>query len=215
MNVKCPYCGCLYNVGAELLRNPSGDENLGYGWWLRCYKCHKKWWLKNTEVDLAFNAPLTADRQARIDRLSSLTGKRKIVRNVKRRKFNITKVAVFIVIATCAYELYLNRGMFYDYIISKARRTFESSVPKISVADVKYSVIGANITVTGVVVNDDMVTARINSIKVIVSDGSSEILSWTSEPEASSIPPGRQVEFSTNHSVPGEIKNMRVKVLIF
>ncbi|MDR2666577.1 MAG: hypothetical protein LBB34_00450, partial [Holosporales bacterium] len=62
MNVKCPYCSCCYEISMDLLKQPIGHEKLGYGWWLRCYKCHKKWWLRNSVVEGQMNSPLRADK---------------------------------------------------------------------------------------------------------------------------------------------------------
>jgi ferric-dicitrate binding protein FerR (iron transport regulator) len=215
MNVKCPYCNCVYNIDMSLLRNPSGDEHLGYGWWLRCYKCHKKWWLRNTDVERTFNTPLTADRQSRIDRLSALTNRPTRAKRPKARGYVTAKIAVFMLIATCAYALYLNRHVFYDYILAKARRVSESATPKISVTDVKYEVADAKMVVTGTVVNDDAVVARVGGIRVTVFEGSSEVLSWSSKLEPGVLLPGQRTEFSTEHDVRDGIEGMRVEVSIF
>ncbi|MDR1609399.1 MAG: hypothetical protein LBR78_00900 [Holosporales bacterium] len=215
MNVKCPYCNCIYNIDMDLLRNPSGDEHLGYGWWLRCYKCHKKWWLKNTDVERAFNTPLTADKQSRIDRLSALSNRKTGGKRPKPRGYVTAKIAVFMLIATCVYALYLNRHVFYDYIIAKARRVSESATPKISVTDVKYEVTDARIVVTGTVVNDDMVVARVGGVMVTVFDGDSEVLSWKSPIEPNTLPPEQRAEFSMKHDIPDGVKSMRVEVSIF
>jgi hypothetical protein len=215
MNVKCPYCSCVYNIDMDLLRNPSGDEHLGYGWWLRCCKCHKKWWLRNTDIERAFNTPLTADRQSRIDRLSALSSRKANDKRPKVRGYVTTKIAVFMLIVTCVYALYLNRHVFYDYILVKARRVSERATPKISVTDVKYVVVDANIVVTGAVVNNDMVVARVGGVKVTVFDGDSTVLSWSSPIEPSTLPPEQRTEFSTKHDIPDSVKSMRVEVSIF
>jgi hypothetical protein len=214
MNVKCPYCNCVYNIDMDLLRNPAGDEHLGYGWWLRCYKCHKKWWLRNTDVERVFNTPLTADRQSRIDRLSTLTNK-KPSKRPKVRGYVTAKIAVFILVATCVYAMYLNRHVFYDYILAKARRVSESVTPKISVTDVKYEIADAKMVVTGTVVNDDMTVVRVGGVRVTVFDGDSKVLSWSSKIEPGALAPEQRTEFSTEHDVPDGIKSVRVEVSIF
>ncbi|MDR3224194.1 MAG: hypothetical protein LBT03_01230 [Holosporales bacterium] len=211
MNVKCPYCGCQYDLDIDLLQSPSGNEKLGYGWWLRCYKCHKKWWLRNSDIEMKLNTPLRADKQEKIDRLSSLVNRKKPM----KQRTSIAKYVFIILSVSILVLLYQSRFLFKDYITSKARRLSDNIVKKTTMKDVQYTLSGQSISVTGYVVNDDESIASISGIKVTIFDGAEEVLSWNSELDSSSIFPKQSVQFSTQNTLPREVGKIRVEVSIF
>ena len=215
MNVKCPYCDCSYEISREMLGTPIGNEKLGYGWWLRCYRCRKKWWLENSFVEGVVNAPLRADRQAKIDKLSSLTGRRKAASQKKNRK-RIWKILsgfwLLCGIALC----YQYRTAFRDYIFNKARVLSENASNKLVMSDVQYVLNGNEMTVSGRVINtDERSIAKVAGIKVDVFDGETLVSSWKDGLDSGRLLPQQNLPFSLVKKIPVGIKNIRVEVSIF
>lgn len=212
MNVRCPYCGCCYEIDVEMLGNPIGNPKLGYGWWLRCYKCHKKWWLKNTFVEKSVNTPIKADKNAKIERISSLVRRRRC-----QNKSRVKKVIVLGLLLVAIGFAYQERAVFYDYLLIKAKKLSENVNSKVMIADVKYDIDENNlIKVFGNLVNyDERMIAKINGVKVSIYDDKSMILSWNEEFEDMKILPHQKIPFSTSKQLPGDVKDMRVEVSIF
>jgi hypothetical protein len=198
-----------------MLRKPIGNEYLGYGWWLRCYRCHRKWWLRHSEVELEINTPLRADRQSKIDRLSAFAGNNRRKTAPKKSGKAAAKYLAFIIIAVALYFIYQNRAVFNDYLISKAKHISESIAKKIVMTDVKYIMDDGKLSVSGDIANEDKIVVRINGVKVAVFDGDSEVLSWNAEPESKNILPEQKTSFSSAKPCPKEIKDIRVEVSVF
>lgn len=215
MNVKCPYCGCGYDIGADILKNPIGSEKLGYGWWLRCYRCKRKWWLKNTAVEIAMNTPIKVDKFAQIQRISSLSKKKST--SEKRYSFKMwTYVIWLLVIGSCVLG-YQYRTVFYEFLIEKAKRLSENVAGKITMTDVKYELMLDNtITVTGNILNyDERAITKINGVKISVFDDNSLILTWNNDFDDLRILPQQKIPFSASKQLPKDIKNIRVEVSVF
>ena len=214
MNVKCPYCGCSYELSNDMLKEPIGNEKLGYGWWLRCYKCHKKWWLKNTTVEKTINTPIRADKQAKIERISSLSRRR---HPTSKRKTGCLKYIILLTLIGGAALCYQYRNVFYDYLLIKAKRLSENVISKVTMTDVRYEVDDNNmLTVSGDVVNyDERMVSKVNGIKISVFDDKSMILSWNNEFDDFKILPQQKVPFNASKQLPGDVKDMRVEVSIF
>ena len=216
MHIKCPYCGCSYEINLDLLKDPIGSEDLGYGWWLRCYKCQKKWWLKQSDVMRTAGAPLTADKKSKIDKMSKLRGKQK-----KKRHIKCKHVVLFIVACLAAFG-YFQKDRFVEYISNKAQHLSETIVPKLSMKEVRYTISDPNqndirkITITGKIINDDKVVAKFSGIECFLFDAErNKIKSWTENLEKDFIMAGESLEFVTSaelENIPDEIK---VEVAIF
>lgn len=216
MQIKCPYCGCSYEINFDLLKDPIGNENLGYGWWLRCYKCQKKWWLKQSDVMKTAGVPLSADRRGKIDKILKLKGK------AKRKTVIKWKYVVLFLFACLAVFGYLKKEGFVQYISNKAKHLSQTIVPKLSMKDVRYTLSEPDqnnlrkITITGKITNEDTVVAKFSGIECSLFDADrNKIKSWTEKLEKDFVMAGDSFDFATStdlENVPNEIK---VEVAIF
>lgn len=215
MNVKCPYCGCCYEINQNLLGNPIGNEKLGYGWWLRCYRCHKKWWLKNSYIEEKINTPLKADKTAKIDRLSSLIKRNN--KNEKRSFAKIFKYIIFIILGLCAVACYCFRDNFLSYINTKAIHLRENITNKFELNDVKYNIDKDNvITVTGSIINRDSKNIlTVNGVRINIFNQNKKIDSWNNEFEGGAILPQQSMPFSSSKRLQENTENITVEVLIY
>lgn len=216
MNVKCPYCGCCYEINQNLLGDPIGNEKLGYGWWLRCYRCHKKWWLKNSYVEQAFNTPLKADKTVKIGRLRSL-----IKNNKKQKTTNsfarFLKYMIFIILAFSVVACYFFKDDFLNYINTKAIHLRENISSKFDLSSVKYNIDKDNIiTVTGNINNRDSKNIlTVNGVRVNIFHQNEKIDSWNNEFEGGAILPQQSMTFSSSKRLQGNTENITVEVLIY
>ena len=215
MNVKCPYCGCGYDIGADILKNPIGSEKLGYGWWLRCYRCKRKWWLKNTSVEIAMNTSIKVDKLKQIQRISSLSKKKTTFG--KRHSFKIWMCIIWLSIIGGCVIGYQYRSVFYKFLVEKARRLSENVAGKITMTDVKYELMADNtVTVTGNILNyDERAITKVNGVRVSVFDGQSLIMTWNNDFDDLRILPQQKIPFSASKQLPKDIANIRVEVSIF
>ncbi len=215
MNLKCPYCGCGYDIGAEILKNPIGSEKLGYGWWLRCYRCKRKWWLKNTAVEIATNPQIKVDKLRQIQRISSLSKKK--TNFGKRSRFKTWTCVVWLLIIGSCLLGYQYRTVFYKFLIEKAKHLSENVAGKITMTDVKYELMIDNtITVTGSILNyDERAITKVNGVKISVFDGQSLIMTWNNDFDDLRILPQQKIPFSASKQLPNEVKNIRVEVSVF
>ncbi|MDR0640353.1 MAG: hypothetical protein LBF65_01295 [Holosporales bacterium] len=216
MNVRCPYCGCCYEISSDLLKNPIGDEKLGYGWWLRCFKCNKKWWLKNSDIVLQSERSLKADKNAKVENLSRLLPKQR-----KRRKsrFFVRYLSVILIVLLGTLAFY-KWDLFRDYLLDRIKHLSQITSNKLTMLDVKYTTSniennGIKIFVTGMIKNEDNVVAKVKGIKVTIFDGDREVKSWTSSLQAEFVVPHDSMSFSTANTLDRAIENMKVEVSIF
>lgn len=217
MNVKCPYCGCCYNIGDDLLKNPIGSPLLGYGWWLRCYKCHKKFWLKNIEVARQIDTPLTADRQSKIDKISALTrNTRKPIREKKSGKF--FKYFLILLLISFSALCYHNKDIISNFIISKAKRLSRSVANKLQLMDVRYSIDNENkITISGIVKNEDRSVINVQGVRISAKGPDGKILkSWDENLKSNTLIPGDTINFSSSNQLDSTNNNdIKVEVAIY
>ena len=223
MKVKCPYCGCEYKVDRDFLPNPIGNEKLGYGWWLRCFKCHKKWWLKNSEFEDYMQKELTAGRNDVLRKLSKLSKKnKKSSKEIKRKMFKKTfKYIIYtcIIIGSCL--AYYNKDFFKNYINRKIERISSSIVMKMRMTDVKYLLENSEnhdkitMIVSGRIINEDKTVLKIKGIKVSVwSEKNEEIASWTDTSNPGYIVSEDFMDFSIKHEIPKYEGSIRVDVSV-
>jgi hypothetical protein len=212
MKVKCPYCSCEYNINPESLPKPFGDVKLGYGWWLRCYNCRKKWWLKNTVVQMSTNTPLKADSARRIERLSNLREHRR-ERNKKRgcwRYFGYT--LLLLLVSAIIFGVYNSRESFKNYLKQKIVHLSGNMLSKLRLLDVQYAIEKVDdnpeeggkleIVVSGKIINEDKNPVKLKGIKVAVRDEKDqEIVSWIDDVGIDNIASGKITSFSTKQSV--------------
>jgi len=215
MNVKCPYCGCCYEIDYDVLGNPMGNEKLGYGWWLRCYRCHRKWWLKNSYIEEKINTPLKADKTAKIDRLSSFM--RKKHKNQKHSFAKIFKYITFIILGLCAATCYCFRDNFLSYINTKAIHLRENISNKFELNNVKYNIDKDNvITVTGNIINRDSKNIlTVSGVRINIFNQNKKIDSWNNEFEGGAVLPQQSMPFSSSKHLQGNTENIIVEVLIY
>ncbi len=216
MNVKCPYCGCCYEISQNLLGDPIGNEKLGYGWWLRCYRCHKKWWLENSYVEQTFNTPLKADKTVKVGRLKTLIKKH----NEERKPHNFSRFLkyVFLTILILGIGLcYYLKDNFLNYINTKAIHLRENISNKLDLSNVKYNINNDNvITVTGNINNRDSKNIlTVNGVKVNIFHQNEKIETWNNEFEGGVILPQQSVPFSSSKRLQENTKDITVEVLIY
>lgn len=216
MNIKCPYCSCCYEINCDILGTPIGNEKLGYGWWLRCCRCHKKWWLKNSHVEKTINTPLKADKSAKIGKLASLIKKK----HKKARKYDISKIVKYVLLMLLAVGIaccYYFKNNFLDYINAKAIHLRENISSKLELINVKYNISENNtVTVTGNIINkDNKNIIKCNGIKINILKGNEKIDSWDNEFDEGVILPQQQIPFSSSKRLKDNTENIIVEVLIF
>ncbi|MDR3031462.1 MAG: hypothetical protein LBU35_03710 [Holosporales bacterium] len=218
MKVKCPYCGCIYNITPELLNAPIGNEKLGYGWWLRCYKCQKKWWLKNIDIAAQIDTPLIADKKAKIEKISRLSNKKSLS---NRKKSRWVKYALLILVIIVAIGAYYKKDLFYEYITNKAKRLSESIIPKLTMKDVRYTLTPMEennkyrVTVSGEIINEDKTVAKFKGIEFFVYDSqNNEIKSWTKNFDTDFVLSGDGLDFSSEEIIENLNGNIKVDVAI-
>lgn len=215
MNVKCPYCGCGYELGTDVLKNPIGNEKLGYGWWLRCYRCKRKWWLKNISVEIEMNPQIKVDKLAQIQRISAFAKKNST--SGTKYSHRVWRYIILLMIIGVAILCYQYRAVFCDFLIEKAKHLSENVAGKLAMADVKYDIsIGDMLTVTGNILNyDERTITKVNGVRISVFDDKSLILNWDNSFDDLRILPQQKVPFSVTKQLPQGIKNIRVKVSVF
>lgn len=219
MNVRCPYCGCSYNIDVDSLPKPIGDTKLGYGWWLRCCKCHKKWWLKNLSVQVHANSPIKADVSGKIDRLSKLK-KQKSTPKTYEKMWKFIRYFLFIVlVGGVAIGIY-NREFFVGYFKQKIERLSSNMTFKLRMLDVQYSlkVDSQNnivLVVSGKIINDDRNVLKLRGVKVTAYDqNNNEVTSWIENIESGFIISGETLDFTTERVINKPEGNIRVEVSI-
>jgi hypothetical protein len=221
MNVKCPYCGCCYDIKLDMLNKPIGNERLGYGWWLRCFKCQKKWWLKKSDVSLELEKSIKVNRSDQIAKISRLNRKRK--GRVTRRSNFLSPINCMLVLAILltAVVVFYHRDVFTGYLIDRAKRLSKNTRRNITMSDVRYNISkaedndGVKIFVTGIIKNEDNSVANLRGVKISIFDGKNEIKSWDSALQCDFIVPKDSLSFSTENTLDKTPDNIRVEVSIF
>lgn len=220
MNVRCPYCDCAYNIDVNSLPKPIGDLKLGYGWWLRCYRCHKKWWLKNSALHTA-NSPLTADRLSKIDKISKL--KKPELTTTKKKSYAAIKYILLTLFIFAAAFGFYNRDLFKNYIVEKIQHLSTSMLMKLKMSDVQYvlqksKVNENNVTLItiGKVLNEEKKVVKVRGVKVVVyNEQNIEIASWTDKLKVEYIVAGETIDFYSEHEISPPTGSIKVDVSIF
>ncbi|MBQ8651300.1 MAG: hypothetical protein IJ481_02105 [Alphaproteobacteria bacterium] len=207
MNIRCPYCGCSYSINESILKEPIGNEQLGYGWWLRCYKCHKKWWLKHSSIEQKFNSPLRANREESIKKLS------KLVKPKKKRKFKVQYLLLALFIAVIGIA-FCKREAIMQTIVNNAIHIAKQAEKKMSMKDVRYFIEGDKITVFGKVSNDDTRTINLSGINVNLTKDGNVILAWKEQFDVQLIP-GQELDFETASDIKNFTDDIQVEVSVF
>lgn len=219
MNVHCPNCGCVYDIKTENLPKSAGNGDLGYGWWLKCYKCQHKWWLKNSVVEKTTNEPMVADVQTKIRKIEQLKGNKKtVVKKKRKRKWWGSVVLLACLALFCFYK----KDAFYEYLLAKNRRLSSNMMSNVVMQDVKYFLTelpdndGVRITINGKIFNKDMTVVKLNGVKVFVCDShGKEIKSWSEKLQYGYIVSGDYIDFSVSETLVCGVSDIKVEVSAF
>jgi hypothetical protein len=198
------------------LQNPVGNEKLGYGWWFRCHRCNKKWWLNNSAVAEEIG-PLKADRQAKIDNLSKLVKRKSRRTTASFAKRMMFPLLLFLVV-TVGCVVYFDRDAFCVYIANKIEHIKHSLAPKVFMENVRYVVRvepdGSVVNVSGVVKNEGKVVAKVKGVKITIFDGDTQVKSLDSPLSNEFVLPGDKLDFSIDCQLDRKIGDIRVEVSI-
>lgn len=178
MNLKCPYCGCEYDIDTGSLPAPAGDDRLGYGWWLRCFRCHKKWWTPNADAQMNLESQLSISEQDRIDRLSRFrerVAKQGHAHKSKTWKLLFKFIVCIAISSIFVGGIYFNRSYIYNYVTQKAivlRRNLDRHIILEDVSSKVDDLPGdkLKVSVSGKVTNNDQGIVKITGIRIKLID---------------------------------------------
>ena len=211
MKVTCPYCNCHYDIRPEILKEPIGNAKLGFGWWLRCYKCQKKFWLSNTKVVQLTATPIKANRKRQIKNVSKLNV---ILKKSKNKKFDIISSIVVVLSLFSYYE----RDIFKNLIVNRISNITKSTITSLQLANISYrleTVDNINkIYITGFILNNTATIIPINGLKVVIYSNGKEMTSWQINPDAKNAIPGDKIFFSSEKVIERIYPNIQVGVSI-
>ncbi|GHT88999.1 hypothetical protein FACS1894113_2760 [Alphaproteobacteria bacterium] len=220
MIVKCPYCGCGYELNPSLLKDPIGSERLGYGWWLRCYKCHKKWWLKNADVAKCTDTPLKANRREKIEKLSKFVKHKKNVTRQKRLK--LVKYLIISALLLLPGVGYYKRNLFTKYLTEKAKHLSKTIVPRLTLKNLKYTLQETElenkteILITGTIVNEDSIVVNLKGVEISVfNENNEKIHSWQETLNTDFLVAKDSINFSSSSTQPAEVKISKISAKVF
>ncbi|MDR1488537.1 MAG: zinc-ribbon domain-containing protein [Holosporales bacterium] len=218
MKIECPYCGCGYDINMDSLPKPMGDIRLGYGWWLRCCKCQKKWWLKNTYIQSMVNSPLKADVSDKINKLSKLKNK------PKTKKFKLKYILLCTLIIVGGGIGFYYKDTFKSYIVHKIEKLFSNMASHLKMLNVQYFIDKSltssdsdtvSITINGNILNEDRNVVKLKGIRVtIYNEDGNNISSWEQAIGSGYIMSGETLEFSTKKDIKLPEGQIRVDVSI-
>jgi hypothetical protein len=220
MNIKCPYCGCCYEINNSTLKNPIGNEKLGYGWWLRCFRCQKKWWLKSSAVAIEMEQSVMANRRDKIARISKLTRKKKR----KDKSFwrgKLINYSVYFVLITCGVVAFINKNVFIEYLADKAKYLSRKTRTNFTMSNVQYNVSRSDdnkdikVFVSGVIKNEDASIAKLGGVRITIFDGKERVKSWDVSLQSDYIVPRDSLSFSTTNTIDSMPQDIKVEVSIF
>lgn len=219
MKLKCPYCDCEYDLHIDSLPSPIGDEKLGYGWWLRCCGCGKKWWLRSSFFQDMVNSPLIVPKEEKLNRLSQLRGQNQ--RKNKRKRWGpcVFKILIAIIIGIGIITVLFNKEVLYEKITEKVLNLSNNLTTKLTFHEIKYYIDDSNpekvsIHVFGQISNNEKVVIKIKGIKVSIFDYDNNLTDeWIHTSEKMYIVSGETMEFHTEHQI-SNYKEIRVDVSI-
>ena len=211
MKVTCPYCNCHYDIRPEILKEPIGDVKLGFGWWLRCYKCQKKFWLSNTKVMQLTATPVKANRNRQVRNISRF--------NVNlRKKSNKKFYIISSVIVLLSVAGYYNRDAFSNLVVNRISSINKSTITSLQLANIAYrleTVDNQNkMYITGFILNNTATIIPVNGLKVVVYSNGKEMTSWIIKPDAKNAIPGDRIFFSNEKIIEKIYPNIQVGVSI-
>ena len=211
MRVTCPYCNCHYDIRPEILKEPIGDVKLGFGWWLRCYKCQKKFWLSNTKVMQLTATPVKANRNRQVRNISRF--------NVNlRKKSNKKFYIISSVIVLLSVAGYYNRDAFSNLVVNRISSINKSTITSLQLANIAYrleTVDNQNkMYITGFILNNTATIIPVNGLKVVVYSNGKEMTSWIIKPDAKNAIPGDRIFFSNEKIIEKIYPNIQVGVSI-
>lgn len=214
MRIRCPYCDCHYDIHPDTLGNPLGSEKLGFGWWLRCYQCQKKFWLKSTVVINTGFAPMKADRTNTIRKLSKMS-------KIGQKKHKISKyngalyILIIILIVICGF-CYTHMSEVRGFFASKVKQFTASAVMGLQLSDIVYRIDKIDgryrISVMGNIVNNTQSIQQCNGLHIVVLDNNTEITSWTFMPDIKNVIPGDKLVFNTDKNINIILKSPKILV---
>ena len=211
MRVTCPYCNCHYDIRPEILKEPTGNVKLGYGWWLKCYKCQKKFWLSNTKVTQMTATPIKANRKRQIKNIS------KFRFSLKKRR-NIKFYIISSVIVISSLTGYLCRDFFKNLVINRISNITKSTITSLQLDNISYRLETVNninkIYITGFILNNTATIIPINGLKIVIYSNGKEMISWQVNPNAKNAIPGDKIFFSSEKVIDKIYPNIQVGVSI-
>ena len=217
MNVKCPYCGCSYDIDTSSLSKPTVDHKLGYGWWLICYHCSKKWWLKNYSVQ---RDPVKADKDEMLVKLSNFKI-RAIAKNKPYKKASNAAYYYCGTAAILAFVYFVHYEHINNFLNEKMYSLSANLEHNLSLLNVRYSINNAQnpndieVVVSGSILNRESRIVALTGIKIVVSDNNGkQVASWIEPMHISGVMPGNSVPFVTKHTLSRFNENLHVNVYI-
>ncbi|MDR0552698.1 MAG: zinc-ribbon domain-containing protein [Holosporales bacterium] len=218
MNVKCPYCGCSYSIDPDALPKALGDEKLGYGWWLRCCKCHKKWWLPNHDVQLVNSPKLVASLVASKEEIPL----KPVDKDNSLKKFRFGTYAFIILGTFLVMFLAYNINTIKVLVIKKTEYLLSTVLVKLKVLNVQYSMETVQddpdsvaINVNGKILNEDRSVLQISGVKVSIYGSNNEIITtWTDNLNKNYIMSGESLDFSTRRVIKRTNDQIKVDISI-
>ena len=228
MHIKCPYCNCDYDIRSNTLGEAIGNIELGYGWWLRCYKCHKKFWLSNTKVINFDLSPVKANKQEKIKQLETLVPKKT---NKKKHKIKwnyiILLISAIASVSLCIYKRVAIQNFFNQKILNFIRKN-ETNLQLKNVSYRLYQNEGHNkIYLCGYIVNNTKSIMSFNYLRVFVTVSNNNannndtasnnitnniIASWNIEPNVKNIIPGDKLFFASDVFINNFPPNFQVNI---
>ena len=211
MRVTCPYCNCHYDIRPEILKEPISNIKLGFGWWLRCYKCQKKFWLSNTRVVQLTATPIKANRRKQIKNISKL---KIALKKNNNKKFYIISSVIIIFSLFAYYE----RDTFKNLVVNRISNITKSTITSLQLSNISYrleTIDNINkIYITGFILNNTATIIPINGLKVAIYSNGKEMTSWQINPDAKNAIPGDKIFFSNEHIIDRIYPNIQVGVSI-
>lgn len=214
MNVKCPYCGCSYSIDTDALPKALGDEKLGYGWWLRCCKCHKKWWLPNHDVQVLNSPKLVASRR---ETKGKIVDKGDLLKKFRFGIYAFTVIGTFLIMF-----LTYNLNIIKTFMSKKAEHLLNTVLVKLKILNVQYSMEGIPedpdsvvVNVSGQILNEDRNILQIGGVKVSVYGVNNEIIAtWVDNFSKNYIMSGESINFETKKTIRRIDDQIRVDISV-
>lgn len=203
MKVKCPYCDCHYDIRLDFLGTPLGNQQLGFGWWLRCYKCHRKFWLSSTKSIIKEPPPRVAQKIKKLEKF-------------KRKKRKSGKLIISLaLISGSLYIAFYQRNFIQTYFTNKISKLIQDTTASLELQNIAYRIDENNqLYITGFIVNNTASIMGINSLKVNVYENDNKEFSWEIIPKIKNIIPGDKIFFSDEHVLNKAFTNIKITVAV-